>query len=344
MMMLWWGVKLEDSCPTVYDAAICTKQNYPTSISVTPSYFTGMSEERHDEAINDELMRCFSNVPSTVQAIQVLRAMQLRPEKIARLYTARYEIIHYRMNQLTADEQIQNGRMMFYAGTLHEPLRKSYSRRYIQTIGQEPWDKHLTSYWNLRRNIKLLSHNLISLSWRLVTRILKVSTSSQWKKYRLDHRLINKVNISKVTSHSFRSSSTRNQTMVRDLTREVNSRLTTTRATNFSTNRDPNLINAADPSKTMDIKVKVSQGQGMQQPRIDFGMVLPTQWGLEQFLEMTKALNQIEDKYTNPQPYNSQQRQNNASTSAVTSQDKKNQNPDESIQMTSWHSQITKSI
>ena len=39
----------------------------------------------------------------------------------------------------------------------------------------------------------------------------------------------------------------------------------------------------------------------MQQPRIDFGMVLPTQWGLEQFLEMTKALKQIEDKYTNPQ-------------------------------------------
>ena len=73
----------------------------------------------------------------------------------------------------------------------------------------------------------------------------------------------------------------------------------------------------------------------MQQTRIDFGKVLLTQWGLEQFLDMTKALKQIEDKYTNPWPYNSQQRQNNASTSAATSEDKKNQNPDKSMQMTS---------
>ena len=36
----------------------------------------------------------------------------------------------------------------------------------------------------------------------------------------------------------------------------------------------------------------------MHQPRIDFGMVLPApNFGLEQFLEMTKALKQVEDKY-----------------------------------------------
>ena len=34
----------------------------------------------------------------------------------------------------------------------------------------------------------------------------------------------------------------------------------------------------------------------VQQPRIDFGMILPTKFGLEQFLEMTKALKHIEDK------------------------------------------------
>ena len=32
----------------------------------------------------------------------------------------------------------------------------------------------------------------------------------------------------------------------------------------------------------------------MQQPRINFGMILPTKFGLEQFLEMTKALKCIE--------------------------------------------------
>ena len=39
----------------------------------------------------------------------------------------------------------------------------------------------------------------------------------------------------------------------------------------------------------------------MQQPRIDYGMILPTKFGLEQFLEMTKALKHIEDKYSKPQ-------------------------------------------
>ena len=40
-----------------------------------------------------------------------------------------------------------------------------------------------------------------------------------------------------------------------------------------------------------------------QEPRINFGMVPPMKFGLEQFLEMTKALKWIEDKYKRP-PYN----------------------------------------
>ena len=36
----------------------------------------------------------------------------------------------------------------------------------------------------------------------------------------------------------------------------------------------------------------------MQESRINFGMILPMKFGLEQFLEMTKALKCIEDKYS----------------------------------------------
>ena len=44
------------------------------------------------------------------------------------------------------------------------------------------------------------------------------------------------------------------------------------------------------------------QGQGqavnpvVQLPRIDCGIVIPSQWGLEQFMEMAKALKHIEDR------------------------------------------------
>ena len=77
--------------------------------------------------------------------------------------------------------------------------------------------------------------------------ILKVTISSQQKKSNWDHRLKIKVNINKVTSHRIRNSSTRRKPIVRYLTREISSRLSTTKATNLSTKRDPNLIKAADP-------------------------------------------------------------------------------------------------
>ena len=73
----------------------------------------GMSEEISDEDIKEELMRCFSNAPTMIQVIQVLRAMHQRQGEITRLYTARYEIIHNWANQLMADEQTQNGEMVF---------------------------------------------------------------------------------------------------------------------------------------------------------------------------------------------------------------------------------------
>ena len=40
------------------------------------------------------------------------------------------------------------------------------------------------------------------------------------------------------------------------------------------------------------------QGQVMQQPQIDCGIVLPSNFTLEQFVEISKALKKIEDKYT----------------------------------------------
>ena len=89
----------------------------------------GMSEDVDDEDIKEELMHCFLNAPTTIQAIQVLRSMQQKPREQARLYTACYEVLHYRANQLMADEQTQNGEMMFFAGTLLPPLQKKLLKK-----------------------------------------------------------------------------------------------------------------------------------------------------------------------------------------------------------------------
>ena len=62
----------------------------------------GINEEVDDEALKEEIMRCFLNAPTIFQAIQVMREMQQRPGEQARLYITQYEVIHYRANQLTA--------------------------------------------------------------------------------------------------------------------------------------------------------------------------------------------------------------------------------------------------
>ena len=74
----------------------------------------------------------------------------------------------------------------------------------------------------------------------------------------------------------------------------------------------------------------------MQQLRINFGMILPTKFGLEQFLEMTKALKHIEDKYMKPQQ---NQYNRHESSKQGNNSNKENQQPHGSPQLTSQTSQ-----
>ena len=48
----------------------------------------GINEEVDDEALKEEIMRCFLNAPTIFQKIQVMREMQHRPGEQARLYIA----------------------------------------------------------------------------------------------------------------------------------------------------------------------------------------------------------------------------------------------------------------
>ena len=79
----------------------------------------------------------------------------------------------------------------------------------------------------------------------------------------------------------------------------------------------------------------------MQQPRIDFGMILPMKFGLEQFLETTKALKRIEDKYSKPQ-YNRHE-----PSKKENPLNKENQQPNgltQSTSQTSQHGKITQNM
>ena len=77
------------------------------------------------------------------------------------------------------------------------------------------------------------------------------------------------------------------------------------------------------------------QGQVMHQPWIDCGIVLPLHTRTV-FLEISKALRKIEDKYAHPHP----QRQVSASHNTITSQNKETQAPTTATELTSQPSCI----
>ena len=74
----------------------------------------------------------------------------------------------------------------------------------------------------------------------------------------------------------------------------------------------------------------------VQQLRINFGMILPTKFGLEQFLEMTKVLKHIEDKYM--KPHHNQHNRHEPSKKGNNT-NKENQQPNSLMQLTSQMSQ-----
>ena len=89
---------------------------------------------------------------------------------------------------------------------------------------------------------------------------------------------------------------------------------------------------------TIQLQFSISgQEQESCQTRIDFGMVLPTQFELKHFLKMITALKHKEDKYKKPQHH---QQKRNDSAPVRPSQNKENQKPIELTQTSSWHSPI----
>ena len=77
----------------------------------------GMDDNVSDEDLKEEIMRCFSNVPTMIQAIGVLRGIQQRQNEQAHLYATRYKFVHDRANNIMPEEQTQVSKIIHYAST-----------------------------------------------------------------------------------------------------------------------------------------------------------------------------------------------------------------------------------
>ena len=84
----------------------------------------GMDDNVSDEDLKEEIMRCFSNALTMIQAIGVLRGIQQRQNEQACLYAARYEFVHNRANNIMLEEQTQVSEIIHYVSTLLPHLKK----------------------------------------------------------------------------------------------------------------------------------------------------------------------------------------------------------------------------
>ena len=289
-----------------------------------------------NDDLKEEIMRCFSNAPTMVQAISILRGIRQRHNEQACLYTARYEFIHNRAHNIQPEEQTQVSELIHYASTLLPHLQ----RKLLKKLNSLHQPKSLREAMDVTMDMEV-EHQITQPEQQLTimetcyeeTPMEETCTTEEVQ----------------TRSQAQKQGQQQHQGSHSQFPRHQNAG-----QKSFQGNQNYNKSNYGSGYKSQYNKGNgqyhgnkpLYQGQHqpvstqapIQKPRIDFGMILPTKFGLEQFLEMTKVLKCIEDKYSKP-PYNTHEPSNQGNNS-----DKENQQSNglmQSTSQTSQHGQIT---
>ena len=260
-----------------------------------------------DEALKEEVMRCFSNAPTTFQAIKVLRDMQQRPGEQARLYIARYEVIHKRANRISADDQNQNGEMMFFAGTLIPPLQKKLLKKMNSQYGprslREAFDMTLVFEREHQVTQPMCTFNVMETCYEepqvqeeFATEEVQTRAQTQGQGYQQNYQgtrpQFQKKHYNQYGQKSYQGNYNKNY---------QHQGFKPTYQQGHKQNNS---------YKPHDTKGPQSQGQSSSVlPRLDCGIVLPSENALEMLVELSKSLKRVQDNAKYPhqwkQPHNS---------------------------------------
>ena len=110
-----------------------------------------MDDTISDDDLKEEIMRCFSNAPTMIQAIGVLRGIRQWQNEQAHLYAARYEFIHNRAHNIQLEEQTQVSEIIHYASTLLPHLQ----RKLLQKLNSFHRPKSLREAMDVTMDIKV---------------------------------------------------------------------------------------------------------------------------------------------------------------------------------------------
>ena len=272
----------------------------------------------------------FLQCPTMRQAIRVLRGIRQQQNEQDHLYAARYEFICHRAHNIQPEEQTQISELIHYASTLLPHLQ----RKLLKKLNSFHWLKSLREAMDITMDIEV-EHQITQPEQQLTIMETCYEEPPTEETYTTEEVW--------TRSQAQKQGQQQHQGSYSQFLRNQNSG-----QKSFQGNQNYNKSNYGSGYKSQYNKGNnqnygnkpsyqgqhqpVSNQAAMQQPRINFGMILPTKFGLEQFLEMTKVLKCINDKYLKPQYSSELSKEENPLN-------KENQQPNSSMQSTSQTSQ-----
>ena len=312
-----------------------------------------MDDEVNDEDLKEEIMHCFSNAPTKIQAIQALRAIRQKPDEQARLYTACYEALHYRANQVTADEQGQKGEMMFFTLTLLHPLQRKLLKKMNMVYGPHTLREAFDLTLEFKKECQIMQPGpdlkVMETCYEDPEENDEYSTEEVQTRSQMQNNP--QGNRPQGQGHNQYCQGNKQPYQKQQFPQQYNNH-NSNQGNQYRNNynqghKQQYQQGAKQYQNNQPPQNNAFQGQGqvvnVPIPRIDCGIVIPSQWGLEQFTEMAKALKCIEDKHKYDRTYGPQQRAGGLANShtPANSQNKENQETNSFTVMTSQPSPIT---
>ena len=93
------------------------------------SVLSGLSPRLSNKEVKEEMMRCFSPIPTRRQAIEMMRTMHQEDDEQMHQYIVRHEVAHARAHRLSPDDQLSSSKIIEFTMTLQPIIQDKLLKR-----------------------------------------------------------------------------------------------------------------------------------------------------------------------------------------------------------------------
>ena len=93
------------------------------------SVLSGLNPRLSEEEVKEEVMRCFSPIPTRRQAIEMMRTMCQEGDEQMHQYIVRYEVAHTKAHRISPDDQISSSKIIEFTMTLKPIIQNKLLKR-----------------------------------------------------------------------------------------------------------------------------------------------------------------------------------------------------------------------